>query len=68
MVINGEVTHHVYVKLQPGICATRQGFLFTCRSGFIVHYFYTLISSFTQFFIHKNCFELFLSAHFLFIF
>ena len=27
---------------------------------------YTQISSFTQFFIHKNCFELFLSAHFLF--
>ena len=25
----------------------------------IVHYFNTLISSFTQFFIHKNCFELF---------
>ena len=24
------------------------------------------MSSFMQFFIHKNCFELFLSAHFLF--
>ena len=31
-----------------------------------VHYFNTWISSYTQFFIHKNCFELFLSAHFLF--
>ena len=29
-------------------------------------YIYTWISSFTQFFIQKNCIELFLSAHFLF--
>ena len=34
--------------------------------SFTVHYFYTYISSFTQFLIHENCFELFLSAHFLF--
>ena len=34
--------------------------------SFTVHYFYTQISSFKQLFIHKNCFELFLSAHFLF--
>ena len=33
---------------------------------FTVYYFYTYISSFKQFFIHKNCFELFLTAHFLF--
>ena len=29
--------------------------------SFTVHYFYTLFRSFTQFFIHKNCFEKFLS-------
>ena len=34
--------------------------------SFIIHYFYSYISSFTKFFIHKNCFELFLSAHSLF--
>ena len=34
--------------------------------SFTVHYFYTWISSFTQFCIHKNRFEPFLSAHFLF--
>ena len=33
--------------------------------SFIVHYFYAWISAFTQFFIHKNCFELFFPAHFL---
>ena len=31
-----------------------------------VHFFYTYIGCFKQFFIHKNCFELFLSSHFLF--
>ena len=35
--------------------------------SFTVHYFYTKISSFTHFFIHKNCFEPFLTAHFLFL-
>ena len=34
--------------------------------SFTVHYFYTYISSFMQFLMHTNCFELFLSAHFLF--
>ena len=34
--------------------------------SFTVHYFYTWVSSLTQFFIYKICFELFLSAHFLF--
>ena len=36
---------------------------FSFYLSFTVHYFNTQISSFTQFFIHKNCFELFLSAH-----
>ena len=35
--------------------------------SFTVHYFYTLFSGFTQFLIHKNCFELSLSAYFLFL-
>ena len=35
--------------------------------SFTVHYFYTYISSFAQFFSHKNCFEQYLyAAHFLF--
>ena len=34
--------------------------------SFTVHYFYTWFSGFTQFFIHENYFELFLSAYFLF--
>ena len=35
--------------------------------SFTVHYFYTYISSFAQFFSHKNCFEQYLYAvHFLF--
>ena len=40
-----------------GICRTWPG-------SFTVHYFYAYISSFTQFPIHKNCFELFLSEKF----
>ena len=35
--------------------------------SFPVHYFYTKISSFKQFFIHKNCFELFYPLFFYFI-
>ena len=33
---------------------------------FTVHYFYAYIGSVIKFSIHKNYFELFLSAHFLF--
>ena len=40
-----------------------RGQVFPCHLLII---FSTQISCFTQFFIHKNCFELFLSAHFLF--
>ena len=58
-----EVNHHVYVKRQTRICTTWPSFLFTCRLLFIIS---TQISSFTQFFSDKNCFELFLSAHFPF--
>ena len=58
---NREVKHHV--KRQRQICTTWPSFLFTCR---LFDYFYTKISSFMPFFIHKNCFELFLSAHFIF--
>ena len=32
--------------------------------SFTVHYFHKKISSFTRFFIHKNCFELFFSCSF----
>ena len=68
MVINKEVKDHVYTA-NPNLChVTKFPLVFTCRSGFTVHYFYTLISSFKQFFVHKNSFELFLAAHFLFIF
>ena len=38
--------------------------MFSLYLSFTVHYFYTQSWSFTQFFIHKNCFELFSSAHF----
>ena len=58
-----EVNHHVYVKRQTRICTTWPSFPFTCRLLFIIS---TQITSFTQFFVHKNCFGLFLSAHFLF--
>ena len=40
-----------------------RGQVFPCHLMII---FSTQISCFTQFFIHKNYFELFLSAHFLF--
>ena len=56
-----EVKQHVYVKLQTPICTTWTNFLFICRLLFTIS-----TSSFTQFFIHKNCFELFLSAVFYF--
>ena len=59
-----EVKHHVYVKRQTRICTRWLSFLFTCRLMFIVSS--PKVVSFTQFFIHNNCFELFLSALFLF--
>ena len=63
-IFNGEVKHNVYVKRQRRICTMWLSFPFTCRLRFIIstHNF----SSFTQSFIHKNCFELFLFAYFLF--
>ena len=45
---------------QTRICTTWPSLPFTCRLLFITS---THKFSFTQFFIHKNCFELFLSAH-----
>ena len=59
-----EVNHHFYVQRQTQICTTWPSFPFTCRLLFI---FSPQITSFTQFFVHKNCFELFLWAHFLFL-
>ena len=57
-----EVKYHVYVKWQTRICTGWPSFLFTCCSLFITST--PKLVGFTQFFIHKNCFELFLSAHF----
>ena len=59
-----EVKHRVYVKRQTRICATWPSFPFTCRLLFIISTHILVVSR--NFFIHKNCFELFLSAHFLF--
>ena len=56
-----QAKHHVYVKRQRRICTTWPSFLFPCRLLFIIS---TQISSFMQVIIHKNCFDLFLSAHF----
>ena len=58
-----EVKHHVYIKRQTRICTRWPTVPIICL--YTVFFFYTWISGFTQFFIHKNCFELFLSAHFL---
>ena len=45
---------HVHVKREFS-CTTWPSFPFPCRLPvFTVHYFYTYISSFSQFFIHKN--------------
>ena len=60
-----EVKHQVYVKRQTQTRTTWATFLSTYLS-FTVHYFYAQISSFTQSFIHKNCFWALLSTLFLF--
>ena len=57
-----EVKHLVYVKRQTRIVPRDQVSILLV---FILFFLYTWISGFTQFFIHKKCFELFLSAHFL---
>ena len=62
--VTGEVKHHVYVKRQTRICTTWPSFPFTYRLRFIISTH--KLSSFTQFFIHNNCFEFFLFARFLF--
>ena len=59
-----EVKHHVYVKQQTQICTTWPSFSFTCRLLFIISTHELVVSR--NFLIHKNCFELFLYAHFLF--
>ena len=58
-----KVEYHVYVKRQTRIFTTWPSFLFTCRLLFIISTHKLVVS---RNFIHKNCFELFLSAHFLF--
>ena len=58
------IKHHVYDKRQTQICTTWPRFLFTCRLLFIIPTHKLEISR--NFVIHKNCFELFSSAHFLF--
>ena len=59
--LNTEVKHQVYVKRPTQIRTTWPTFLFTSRL-----LFYAQISSFAQFFIHKNCFWALLSTLFLF--
>ena len=56
--------HHVYVKRQTRICIMWPTFLFTCRLPLIISTPKLMVSR--TFFIHKNCFQPFLSAHFLF--
>ena len=60
-----EVKHHVCVKRQTRICTTWPSFSFTCRELFIIST-HKLVTSSNLFFIVKNCFEPFLSAHFKF--
>ena len=62
--VTGEVKHHVYVKRQTRIWTTWSSFPITYRLRFIIST--NKLNSFTQFFIYNNCFELFLSAHFVF--
>ena len=60
-----EVKHHVCVKRQTRICTTWPSFTITCRLPFMIST-HKLVTSSNLFFIVKNCFELFLSAHFKF--
>ena len=62
--VNRKVKHHVYVKRQTRICTTWPSFLFTCRFRFITSTHKLVVSH--SLFFHKNCFDLFLYAHFLF--
>ena len=59
-----EVKHHINVKRQTRICTTWPSFLITCLLLFIISTPEVVVSC--NFFIHKNCFELFLSANFLY--
>ena len=59
-----EVNIHINVKWQTRICTTWPSFLITCRLLFIISTPEVVVSC--NFFIHKNCFELFLSANFLY--
>ena len=59
-----EIKDHVYVRRQTRICTTWPSFPFTCSLLFIISAHKLVVSR--NFFIHKNCFELFLSARLLF--
>ena len=59
-----EVKHHVYVKRQMRICTTWPSFPFTCRLLLIISTHKLVVLP--NFFAHKNSFELFFSAYFLF--
>ena len=61
--LNREVKHHVCVNWQTRIFTTWPNFPVTCRLLFITSTHKLVVS---RNFLHKNCFELFLSAHFLF--
>ena len=55
---------HAYVKRQTRNCTTWPSFPLTCRLLSIISTHKSVFSS--NFFIYNNCFEPFLSAHFLF--
>ena len=61
---NRVVKLHLSFERKTPLCTTWPSF--PIYLPFTVHYFYTQISSFTQYFIHMNCFEQFLSVYFLF--